>query len=93
MFAGFGALAYYRFPQYFSGIQSYVLIGACGLIGAGLQKGIVKAVIFVLGPLGRFLTFYEKLLELEALKSRGTIDKSTHTQLVQKLCENRFIGS
>lgn len=93
MFAGLGALAYYRFPQYFSSIQSYVFIGASGLVGAALQQGISKAVMFVLGPLGRFITFYENLMELEALKSRGTIDKNTHTQLVQKLCEKRFIGS
>jgi len=93
LFAGLGAIAYYRFPQYFSAIQSYVFIGACGLVGAGLQQGISNAIIFILGPVGKFLMFYENLLELEALKARGRIDNKTHTDLVQKLCEKRFIGS
>ena len=91
MFAGLGAIAYYRYPQYFGALKPYEFISACGLLGAGIQQGIAKVLNFILGPIGRLLVFYENLLELEALKERKSIDKQTHSELVQKLCEKRFL--
>jgi hypothetical protein len=92
LFAGIGAVVYYRFPQYFSGIHPYLFISSCGVVGAALQQGISKAIIFVLGPIGRFLVFYENLLELGMLRSRNAIGNKEHNELVQKLCEKRFLG-
>jgi hypothetical protein len=64
---------------------------ACGLVGAALERGIAKAVNFILGPVGRIVIFYENLIELGALRMQGAIDDKAHKELVQKLCENRFI--
>ena len=64
---------------------------ACGLVGAGLERAIAKSVGFVFGPVGRILAFYENLVELGALRTQGAIDDKAHKELVQKLCEKRFI--
>jgi hypothetical protein len=90
LFAGLGAIASYRWPWLTQG-HPYIFMLACGLVGAALERAIAKAVSVVLGPVGRVLTFYENLVELGALKTRGAIDDNAHKELVQKLCEKRFI--
>jgi len=81
----------YRIPGLTAG-HPYIFILACGLVGASLERAIAKVMIFILGPVGRLLTFYENLMELGLLRTRGAIDDKAHKELVQKLCEKRFIS-
>jgi hypothetical protein len=90
LFAGVGALVAFRFPELAQG-HPYVFMLACGLVGASLERVIAKVANFIFGPMGRLLSFYESLLELGILRTQGAIDEKAHHELVQKLCEKRFI--
>ncbi|MCA1564465.1 MAG: hypothetical protein LC803_02165 [Acidobacteria bacterium] len=93
--AGIGAVIYFfLFPQLFVGIVSAkIFIIFCGLLGAGLQQMISGFFSNVLTPVGKYILYYEKLLELTVLHKQGIISEEKFTQLVDRLTDERFIGS
>jgi hypothetical protein len=91
VFVGIGTLVYYSFPQ-LAWIKFYLFISLFGLVGTALQQVIQKAITSILGPLGRLIAFYEKLMELAILAHHGVIPEKKQRELVEKLCEQRFLN-
>lgn len=87
---GMGIILYYRFHVNL-GLPPYLFITVSGLLGATCQQAIQGVLNFVFGPVFRFLAFHEKLFELEILAHRGIISQEKLQELVDKLCEKRFL--
>lgn len=89
--AGVGAIVYYRFPNTLGFIKDYWFIGACGAIGTASQQAIQGVLNIVFKPVFGFLRFHEKIFELDRLERTGRISPTKHQELVDKLCEKRFL--
>jgi hypothetical protein len=91
--AGIAALVYFSFPAFFVNVNVYLFISAFGILGAALQQVVEKGIALILGPIGRFISFYENLLELALLKRKRVLTEEHHQAIVNKLCEQRFLNS
>jgi len=86
-------IIYLKFPYF----QSLTVLPTAmvygGLAGAGCQRAIESVVNFVIAPIGRFVSFYEKLIELELLLYFNKISPDHYQAIRAKLTEERFLGS
>jgi len=84
---------YLKFPyfQAFTGLTGAMFFG--GVIGAGVQRAIQAAVNFIISPVGRLITYYENLIELDLLRHWGKITDEDHQRINAKLTEGRFLGT
>jgi hypothetical protein len=86
-------LVYLKFPyfQAFTGLKGAMFFG--GVIGAGTQRAIQAVITFIIYPIGRFITYYEQLIELGALHAWGKISDDEYKTISSKLTESRFLGA
>jgi hypothetical protein len=89
--AGIGAIIYLKFHTTLGFINQYWFIGACAAIGTAAQQAIQGILTLVFKPVFGFLKFHEKILELDRLERSGRISADKHQELVDKLCEKRFL--
>jgi hypothetical protein len=90
---GIAGIVYLRYPHLFkdiAGLKSFMLYGA--LAGASTQRTIEAAINLILFPLGRFIAFYESLVELEFLRFLGKVSEEQYKSIGEKLTEERFLG-
>lgn len=92
MGAGIAGIVYLKF-QYFqsiTNIQTFMFYG--GLAGAGAQRGVEAVFNYVIYPLGRFMAYYEKLVELDLHRHFHRISEEQYKAINEKLTEERFLG-
>jgi hypothetical protein len=84
---------YLKFPYFQSliGLKGAMFFG--GVLGGGAQRAIQAGVAFIIYPVGRFITYYEKMLELDALHAWGKISDEDHRTINSKLTQTRFLGT
>lgn len=98
---GFGALLgggslgllYLFFPAIFPGAATVqVVAGVGGLLGAGahqlIDKWFLKSIV---APMGKFIGYYSKLVQLTFLRSRRMIDEEQRKRLLQELTDRYFL--
>lgn len=91
--AGIAGIIYLKSPYFHSStsLKSFMFYG--GLIGAGAQRGIEAIINTILFPLGRFIAYYERLVELSLLLHWGKISDDEYETIIRKLTEARFLGA
>lgn len=91
--AGVAGIIYLKFPYFHSvvGLKSFMLYG--GLVGAGAQRGIEAFINALISPIGQFIIYYEKLIELELLLSSEKVSIEQYRTINEKLTEVRFLGA
>ena len=91
--AGIAGIFYLKFPylQTLTSLPVFMTYG--GVAGAGAQRAVEAVVNFILSPIGRFISFYEQLFELDFLLWWKKVDDEEYKTLNKKLIETRFLGS
>jgi hypothetical protein len=92
--AGVAGLSYMVFPEFFASkvsLQSLVIFGGC--IGTAGQQLIESVVRFAVLPATRTISFYEKMIELAVLRNRNHITQEQYTAILNKMTEQRFLGT
>lgn len=84
---------YLKFPYLHTLTSLHAAMIFGGLVGAGTQRGIQSLVRSIIYPIGRFLSYYEKLIELDLLLHWGKISKAEYETLNSKLTQTRFLGA
>lgn len=91
MTAGIGAIIYYKFRDSLAFISQYWFIGICGALGTAAQQCIQGVLDVIFKPIFKYLWFHEKLYELNSLERQGKISAQKKRELIDKLCEKRFL--
>lgn len=89
-----GIIYFFIFPRLLVPIvaaKTFVIF--CGLLGAGTQQALRGLFRNVVTPVGKFILYYEKLLELNKLRENNVISEEKYRQLIDRLTEERFVGS
>jgi hypothetical protein len=91
--AGIAGIIFLKIP-YLQTITSLPAIMAYGgVAGAGAQRAIESVINFVIAPFGRFITYYEKLIELQFLYNWDKVSYEQYTIINAKLTQARFLGA
>lgn len=91
--SGIAGLLFLSYPHLFVnviGIKSFVLFG--GLVGAAFHQVIESTLKYLLGPVGNFIDYHEKRIELAYLRKGGKISDKQYREILFKLTERRFLG-
>jgi hypothetical protein len=90
--SGLGALLYAIWPHWFPGGTSMNDLAIAGaLLGGGVHRFIDGWISVILGPAGRYITYYSKCLELSWWYSRRWIDGDQLRELRRTLAESYFL--
>jgi hypothetical protein len=93
VFAGGGVILFVFFPHLFLGIvgiKTFALF--CGLLGGGLQNLVSGFFNRFSPPVTRFISYYEKIMELHLLGRSSIISPTKYDEMVDKLTDERFLG-
>lgn len=91
--AGIAGIIYLKIPflQTLTSLPAFMTYG--GIAGAGAQRAIEAVINFIVAPIGRFIAYYEKLIELNFLLQWKKISEEEYKTINKKLTETRFLGS
>jgi len=65
----------------------------CGAMGGALHASVTKFVSSILGPVTRFLTFDENVIEALGLRKVGLLTEDQYQEILQYQIKKRFLDN